>query len=364
MTQYRWIRRTALAGALMLPVFMAGCGWLSQETSKEIDPPPAESGNTQQDGQIDGNAGEQAQGADDGQAAATQGDQTQLTVYLRDGNGYLTPVTLNTALEQEAQAGQRALEMMVEGGRYANLLPEDFTPVLPQGTEVLGYNLVKDQQLAIVDFSKPFTEYNAEDERKIVEAVTWTLTSLPDVKQVEIRYEGEKLNEMPVDGFPLDEPLTRAIGINLEWDDGVDYTRSTPVTLYFSSQTADAEQYFVPVTRLINRTDDTAKAALEQLIAGPLDGSDLIGVMTPDVQVNRLESKDGMVTVDLLELGYDESQKPPAEMLEAVVLSLAENTGADKVQIMLNGKTGITDTKGMSYSEPVSKPEHVNALES
>lgn len=351
MNHYRLFRRAALAGALALPILTTGCGLFSQEASKSIDPPQTGAQN------VDSTV-------DTAQTAA-QGDQTQMTVYLKDDNGMLAPVTVQAALGGGEKAGQKALEMMVDGGPYANELPEGFQAVLPKGTQVKGFNIVADQKMAIVDFSKAFEDYNAADERHMVEAVTWTLTGMEGIQKVQIWLEGQKLNEMPVDGMPIDQPLTRAVGINLEAADGVNnYSQTTPVTLYFSAVTPNDQMYYVPVTRLVNRSDNRAKAAIQQMISGPSDSRQLTAVMTPDVIVNSVTKKDDVVTIDLQDNSYQEGQQEPAEMLQAIVLALTENTGATKVQIKLNGKTDIKDTNNQSYSQPVSAPEHVNAFKS
>ncbi|MGM0880024.1 MAG: GerMN domain-containing protein [Bacillota bacterium] len=350
MIQKRWIRGTAIIGVLVLPLLTAGCGLFSQETGKSIDPPQLEV----EDG-IDG--------AGTGQATP-QGEETQMTVYLQDRNGYLAPISLKTALGANEVAAQKALEMMVENGAYADQLPEDFRAVIPQGTQIKHYKYDKEQKLAIVEFSEPFIDYNAQDERTIVEAITWTLTAMTGIEGVEIWHEGAKLPEMPVDGFPLDDTLTRAVGINIEAADSVNYAQSTPVTLYFSAQTQNDEQYYVPVTRLIARTESAAQAALEQLISGPLNKKELTSVILPDVQVKSIEEKDDVVTVDLQDEAYEAGQKVPAEMLQALVLSITENTEATSVQIRLNGETNFVDDADKSYSEPVTRPHHVNAIKS
>ncbi|GLX69568.1 GerMN domain-containing protein [Paenibacillus glycanilyticus] len=351
MTQTRWIRRAAICGVLVFPILATGCGLISQGTKGEIDPP-------QQSESVDG--------TNTGQAVLPgQADDSNLTVYLEDRNGYLAPVSLNTALDQNdiAVAGKKALELMVDGGSLANQLPEDFRAVLPKGTEVKSLQLDPKSQIATVEFGGTFTDYPATDERTIVEAITWTLTAL-GAKGVEVWYDGAKLPEMPQDGFPLDEPLTRAVGINLEAADGVNYLNSTPVTLYFSSTTSNDEQYYVPVTRLINRTDESsAKAAMEQLIDGPLKAKDLTAVLTNDVEVTSINQKEDTVTVDLKDQAFEEGLPAPAEMLEAIVLSITENTGAAQVQITLNGQN-VTDENNVDYSKPVSRPHHVNAIKS
>ncbi|KRE51196.1 GerMN domain-containing protein [Paenibacillus sp. Soil522] len=350
MIQKRWIRGAVLTGVLVLPIITAGCGFFSQETSQSIDPPQVEV----KDG---------TEGAETGQAAEL-GEESQMTVYLEDRNGYLAPISLQTTLGTNETAAQKALEMMVENGAYANQLPEDFRAVIPQGTQIKSYKYDKEQKLATVEFSEPFNDYNVQDERTIVEAITWTLTAMPGIEGVEIWCEGAKLSEMPVDGYPLDETLTRAIGINIEAAEGVNYAESTPVTLYFSAQTLSDEQYYVPVTRLVARSSSPAQAALEQLISGPLNKKELTSVILPDVQVKNVVQDGDVVTVDLQDEAYQEGQKLPTEMLQALVLSITENTGAATVQIKVNGEANIVDMANNSYSEPVGRPHHVNAIKS
>lgn len=357
MKQTRWIRRAVIGGVLVIPLMTAGCGLFSEETGA-IDPP--------QDVVTEGESGTGSESptlsTDSGQEA--QGELTQLTVYLQDANGYLAPVSVPVTLGQDETAGERALALMVEDGEYASQIPSDFRALLPKGTQVNSFSIDPENKLAKVDFSEPFVSYNVQDERPMVEAITWTLTAMTGVEQVELSVQGEKLAEMPVDSFPLDEPLTRSIGINLETAGGVSLSQSTPVTLYFSSQTMASEQYYVPVTRLIERTDARAEAAVEQLIAGPLEGEQLTAVVTPDFMVKGVEVNEGVATVDLEDSAYQAGEPIPQELLQAVILSVTENSAAKQVQIRLNGETNIVDENNNSYSQPVDRPHHVNALKS
>jgi germination protein M len=345
----KW-RRVMAVSVLALPLVTAGCGLLAGEDNQEIDPPQLQYETDTENGQPTGSD----------EAAA--GSLTSITVYLKDRGGYVAPVSIMTPQGEAEEAGRKALEMLVDGGAYASELPEGFQGLLPKGTQISGLDLVKDQKLAIVDFSGPFADYNAMEERRMLEAVTWTLTGLPDVEQVQVWFEGTKLSEMPVDGYPLDEPLSRAMGINLELGTGVSYSHSMPVTLYFSALSDEGEQYYVPVTRLIERDDERAKAALQQLIEGPSHGVELNGVMTQDIEVDAVTVEGDTAIVELTDAAYEQGQPAPAEMLQAVVLSVTENTSASKVQIRVNGTSEVVDTENRSYSEPVERPDRVNAL--
>lgn len=361
MIQKKWIRHTALALVMALPVVTAGCGLFSKQAGKEIDPPQVETS-----GSIWEGAGEE--GAPSGQAVPgaveTGAEASSVTVYLSDRNGYVAPVSIPVTLAENESYPRRALELMIENGMYASNLPEDFRPLIPQGTVVLGYNYDQESQVAQVDFSGAFNDYYAGDERSIVESITWTLTAMTGIKGVELSVDGQKLTEMPQAGYPIDETLTRAIGINIEAADGVDIARSSPVTLYFSAETLHNEQYYVPVTRLVERGDSAPLAAMEELIAGPLNKKELIGVLMPDVEVTNLEVKDGVAIIDLEDEAFGAEKELPAVMLEAVVLSLTENSDAETVQIRINGESNLVDNNQKSYSEPVGRPHHVNALKS
>ncbi|RXZ84636.1 hypothetical protein EBB07_01050 [Paenibacillaceae bacterium] len=353
MMNYRAIRRAVLTGAVAVPLIVAtsGCGVFSSKTSKEIDPPPVQSSWVNQ------TSGESEAMTQDGQEQVSK-----MTVYMQDTNGYVVPVTMSAKLADGADAQKLALQMLVKDGPYSAQLPAGFEGVLPEGTEVIVLKVV--ENVAMLDLSEAFTSYNASDERNMLEAITWTLTGFPEIDQVELWHEGEKLKEMPVNGFPLDNPLTRAMGINLEKAEGVQYSRSMPVTVYYSAITPDDEQYYVPVTRLIDRKDDIATAAVAELIAGPTPFSDLNSVMTQDIVVDAVTVQEGTATVDLTDASHQDGQQTPAELVQAVILSVTENTGADKVLIRLNGKADVTDTNNQSYSEPVARPEDVNALKS
>jgi len=357
MNRFHSLRRSAAAGLLALPLILSGCSLFGEPASRQIDPPQ----NVEPD-DLDAVQPQNGQPSPDSASAdETAETVTPLTVYVKDRSGYLAPVTVNAAASNAEEAGIRALERMIEGSE-AGALPEGFRGVLPAGTRIEKLTIDREQRVAIVDFAGSFTDYNPQDERRILEAVTWTLTGLEDVEGVLLRHDGEELGEMPVDGYPLDGPLTRAMGINLEVAPGASYGNSMPVTVYFSSISDVGDPYFVPVTRLVEREEDQAVAALRELIAGPARGTELSGVMTEDVEPASVTVDGDTAVVDLKDDTYEEGQPLPSEMLEAVVLSVSENTGAEKVQIRVNGSSNVVDTDNRSYAEPVSRPEHVNAL--
>jgi germination protein M len=344
MKQYPWIRMAAVT--VISTLLASGCSMLgTKEHSQPIDPPPT------------GAASVPIQPVT---AKVVQSQNlSPITIYSRDANGFIAPISIQA--EKSIEVAKVALESMVDGGAASKSLPSGFTALIPKGTTIKGINIVKDQKLAVVDFSKAFTDYNQLDERKILEAIVWTLTGFPSVDKVQLRVEGKTLKEMPQGGTPLDEPLTRAMGINLEKPEGVEYGQSTPVTLYFLGQNKDNYNYYIPVTRMVKRTDNLAKAVVEQLIIGPDGKQGLSAVMTPGTELKQVNKANDLITVDFSDKVLGPDKKAPGNALRAVVLSLTENTGsATKVQITVNGDAKVSSSDNLSYTKPVSRPSEVN----
>ncbi|WHY22444.1 GerMN domain-containing protein [Paenibacillus sp. G2S3] len=369
MQQIRGISAVCL---LAVPLALSGCGLFGSE-SASIDAPPPEveaqmlqtSGNTTLDSGVFGPVTQDdTQTAVKGSTKTSQGNASgdRTTVFLEDGNGLLAPVSLSLPKSKDSSALKNSLMALVSKGEYASSVPEGFLGVLPAGTEVQSVTVDKKSNLAVVEFNKEFNNYDPLEERKILEAITWTLTGQDDIKSVQLWVDGKKLTEMPLQGTPLDRPLTRTMGINLP-KQGPLLMNSSAVTVYFSTTSPDGIQYYVPVTRFVPAGQEQLTAALNELIAGPESGNGLEMVMTQGTILDSVDAgQNGVVTVSLTDDMFTDGKGVPAEMLESVVLTVAQNSDDSLVQIRLNGKESITDTDNVDYSKPVSAPEYLNEI--
>ncbi|MBG9734586.1 GerMN domain-containing protein [Paenibacillus alvei] len=347
MVRTKYFRQGVLAAVLMLPFLLTACGG----TSGAIDPPPADvEAKMMAAARGEGGAADRAVNPTD---AAQQ--KANMTVYAQDRHGYLAPISYQWSSEDPAVVAQASLEMLVKDGVHQGMLPPGFTATLPKGTS-LKVTLKPEQKTALVELSKEFASYDKNDERKVMESIAWTLTSLPNVDQVQLWMDSKRLTEMPVDHTPMDTPLSRQIGINLEKDLSVNYLHSMPVTLYFSSYSEEGRAYFIPVTRLVEPSSDPVRTTLEQMIAGPLDKKSMNMVATKETEINDIAVEGDMLTVDLSDTMFEKGDQVPAELVKAVVLSLTERQGVKKVKLKINGDVDIQGTDKINYSEPVSRP--------
>lgn len=345
MSYHRFFKWAALLSFIVLVT--AGCGLFGpEEEAKPIDPPQVEYS-------LD------RQGNTDVTMTSTETANANLkglTLYFKDENGLVTPVTVQVPMPKTKELARTTLEYMVDGGPGSIDIPAGFTALLPKGTQVRGINIIKEEKQAIVDFSKEFNNYNAQDEKKILEAVTWALTEFDSIDKVKLMVEGRELKEMPQNGTPLDEPLSRANGINIEWAEGADIGQTMPVTLFFRGMNSREDfEYYVPVTRLVPMNQDVAQATLNALIQGPSENSGLEPELLPTTKVLDVSASDDTITADFNDAILNPDQTLSSAAVQSIILSLTETTGLDNVQIKVEGKLNKTEQgQGQPVMNPVS----------
>jgi len=349
MTLQRWIRRTAIVGLTAIALVLSGCGlFKAEETDGQIDPPQLEY-------DLDAELGIDQL---DHEVMAQVGKEAPVTLYFKDPNGYVAPVGMRIPFQEDI--GKLALTYMTDGGPADEMLPEGFTALIPQGTKVLAMDIR--EGLATVDFSEDFTDYNPQDERKILEAVTWALTGFNSIDRVQFWVAGKPLKQMPKDSTPLDEPLSRVMGINLEIGEDVNPSVASAVTLYFQGQAGGDYPYYVPVTRLIRHTEDMTLAAVEELVEGPSSRSGLYAVLSSGTEVLNVSLNKDTVVVNFADNPNEDDAQLSKAAVEAVILSLTEQTGLSKVQIMVDGKAGIKVGSKTEFASPVTRPAQLNPV--
>ncbi|MGG0186177.1 GerMN domain-containing protein [Bacillus rhizoplanae] len=333
-----------LVCATLSTVLLAGCGLFGKEKGTEqIDPPKKV---TYTDGEK--------------KETAKQGETIKQDLYLVDKNGYVVPQTVQLPAPKNNAVIKQSLQYLVKDGPVTNLLPNGFQAVLPADTEM---TVDVKNGTAVVDFSKELKNYKKEEERRIVEAVTWTLTQFKEVKNVKFRMNGQDLAKMPVAGTPIGNGLSRANGINFDDEQVADITNTKPVTLYFLAQN-NKQNYYVPVTRRVAEGKENEVATIvNELVKGPAHQSALTYDFNPDVKlINEPKLEKGTVTLNFNENIYGNKGKSMISdyVLQSLVLTLTEKQGVENVLIQVNGKANLVTEKGDKLIKPVARPQNVN----
>lgn len=341
-------KTTIISAVLVSSVLLSGCGLLGDKKKEEIDPPQSVSITDEGEATVKETSGEEAEAAE---TLATE-------LYLIDKNGYVVPQTIQ--LPKTNSVAKQALEYLVVNGLGQDLLPNDFRAVIPAETK-LSVNV--EDKVATVDFSNEFKEYQPEDEMKIVQSITWTLTQFDSIDKVKLKLNGHELTEMPVNKTPLTAALSRANGINIDTTNTIDITHTKPVTVYYLGGSPDS-YYYVPVTkRVSNEETDNIAAVVNELAEGPHKTSNLENQLSRDVKLlTEPVVADGKVTLNFNEEIYSSFEEKiiSQHVMNSIVLSLTEQNGIESVVITVNGDGEFVNEEGDAMTEPVTRPEKVN----
>lgn len=340
---------------IALSIIVSGCSFGANQTMEETDPPPVSY--VDEDVSFDSSFEEETTEEKINEVVS---ESVVRELYLIDQNGLVAPQTVH--LPKVEGVAKQALEYLVHDGPISQLLPNGFQAALPAGTEIYGVNIV--DGIGIVDFSEQFKDYRPEDELKILQSITWTLTQFDSVEKIKIRINGYDQEVMPINGTPIGEGFSRANGINIEMDNVVNVANSKGVTLYFLAQNGETP-YYVPVTRRVNSSVDQIEAVITELLAGPSSFSNLLTDFRNGVKLLDVPSyANGIVTVNFNEelLNHIDGTAISDEVLNLLVLSLTEQPGVEKVAIEVNGDNEVLKVTGEFLSEPVARPLKINSV--
>lgn len=284
-------------------------------------------------------------------------------IYLFDADGLVVPQTLE--IPRSKSAAMTVLEYMVTDGPVTDMLPNGFQAVLPAGTEILGLNLEEDGTL-IIDVSEEFANYRAEDEVKILQAMTYTLTQFDNIERIKLWINGENQVEMPVNGTPISSGYSRQNGINIIASEKPSLVASEPVTIYYPKKYND-EFYFVPVTEHKNvGEEDLISAVVRSLIEGPIFELQTVQVFNEEANlVQKPTLHNGVLQLVFNEAVLADTEKGVIadEVMQTLVTSLTAIDDVDAIDVNVENKESILNEAGAIYDQPVNGNDLMNIQE-
>lgn len=339
------------ASWIIMIILLAGC-FQGEQTLEEMDMPQIDYSEQE-------SAAEPAQGEEDEPEEEPEASSVFRELFLLDANGMVAPQSIEMPLLPSYEVATQALEYLVRGGPITPSLPNGFQAVLPEGTEVLGMDLQKDGTL-VVDLSEEFKEYAEQEELKILQAMTYTLTQFENVERIKLHIAGEPISEMPVAGTPISQGYSRANGINLLNNDITDFLQSETETIYYPAQYQD-QDYYIPVTQYMEKNDeDKIETIVNSLLGGTslLFTTNIVHVFHPDAGLAEPPTiEDGVVTLHFNEMILEDvdQQIIADEVVETLVRTLTEQPTIEAVQIKVSNMDSLKRENGESYDEPVTK---------
>jgi len=216
-------------------------------------------------------------------------------IYLLDNNDYLSRQEISASNKDIISKSIDLIESLTIDGKKKDKISNGFKPIIPKNTKVLDIEL-KDKTLTI-DFSKELYNIEEEHEEKLIESLTYTLTSLDGIEKIELLIEGNKLKQLPNSKKIIPEFLDKNYGINKTYElttlnDIYSYT-----IYYVNHYNNDA--YYIPVTKYINSEEqDKVKIIIDELSTSITYESNLMSYLDTNVKLLDYEIIDETIKLN------------------------------------------------------------------
>lgn len=328
----------------MIASLLYGC-FKGEQTSKEMDIPEEIS-------YVDEADMDEEEDIETEEVVETE-ETAERVLYLIDASGLVVPQTVE--LPKKEGAALQVLEYLVKDGPVTELLPNGFQAVLPAGTDIIGVNLIEDGTL-IVDVSEEFSDYQADEELQILQAMTHTLTQFNEVDRIKIWINGEEIDEMPVNGTPISEGYSRYHGINIYVKDEPNVVENNAFTVYYPKN-YDEDVFYVPVTQYAETKDDLYSTIFTALMDGPEYQFKTKQVFNDETAlVEATLSQNGVLQLIFNdEVLLDRSSATIAdEVVETIVRTYTALDDVEAIDIQVENGATIVNEAGEPYEEPVT----------
>lgn len=242
-------------------------------------------------------------------------------IYLVDTNNYVARTTIPTCKCIGVDMAKDLLEGLIIDGKKSDIIPSGFKSIIPPGTTVLDIKL--EDKILTINFSKELLEVSPEEEKKMIESIVYTLTSIKGIDKIKLLVESSPLTKLPNSKDLLPEVLDKNYGINKTYD-LVTTNNIVSYTTYYVNEYNNNE-YYVPVTKYINNKDnDIVKIIIKELNSSPIYETNLMSYLNAGATLETYELTDNNLKLNFNELLLNDinTKNLKEEVIYTITLSM------------------------------------------
>jgi len=258
-------------------------------------------------------------------------------IYLLDKNNYLSRTKISVNNKNEVSKAIDLIEGLTISGKKKDIIPNGFKSLLPEDTKVL--NIKFDNNILTIDFSSEFNNIKEDSEKKVIEALTYTLTSIYGIDKIEICVDGKKLTNLPNSKIKLPDYLDKNYGINKKYEfSSLSDIDSYTVYYVFNDNN---QVYYTPVTKYVNnQKQDKVKIIIDELSTSLLYESNLMSYLDANVKLLDYELTDKTIKLNFNDLILSDiaNNLILEEVMYTIGLSLCDELNIDEVIFEVNNQ--------------------------
>ena len=256
-------------------------------------------------------------------------------IYLLDSNDYLvkTKILLDSTSKEE-QVKKLIKNLTINNN---SKLPNGLEATIPENTKLL--EVYYDEHYLTLNFDNKLIK-DKEKVEKIIESIVYSVMDLGEIDGVIIEVNGET-----IDGY--NKVLDKNIGINKSYDikSRKDINK---VVIYYLEQ-LDGVNYYVPVTKYLNDSDEKIKIIINELTASYIYEPNLMSFLNSNTKLLDYKEAENVMTINFNNAIFDGDNKILEEVTYTLAYSVFANYDVAQVMINVDGKNietvGLDDLK-------------------
>lgn len=270
------------------------------------------------------------------------------TVYLLDSNDYVARVLISASNDSIISKATSLIDALTIGGKKENVIPNGFRSIIPSGTKVIDIEL--EDGVLIINFSKDILDIDKKYEDKMIESLTYTLTSINGIDSIKLLVDGKELKKLPNSNKLLPTFLDKSYGINKIYEI-TNVGNIDSYTVYFVNNVND-NKYYIPVTKYVNDyKQDKIRIIIDELASSFTYQSNLSSFLNENTKLLNYEVIDKQIKLNFNDMIFGDITNNDIleEVVYTICLSINDSIDIDSVVFLANDreilKKNISDLK-------------------
>lgn len=270
------------------------------------------------------------------------------TVYLLDSNDYVARVLISASNDSIISKATSLIDALTIGGKKENVIPNGFRSIIPSGTKVIDIEL--EDGVLIINFSKDILNIDKKYEDKMIESLTYTLTSINGIDSIKLLVDGKELKRLPNSNKLLPTFLDKSYGINKIYEI-TNVGNIDSYTVYFVNNVND-NKYYIPVTKYVNDyKQDKIRIIIDELASSFTYQSNLSSFLNENTKLLNYEVIDKQIKLNFNDMIFSDITNNDIleEVVYTICLSINDSIDIDSVVFLANDreilKKNISDLK-------------------
>lgn len=209
----------------------------------------------------------------------------EMPIFLIDNANFVARSSIIKNSSELEEMIKDIIETLTKDSKKSSYIKDGFSSIIPKNAKLLDISI--DDNIVTLNFSKELLDVSIDEEEKMIEAITYSLLEINDIKKICIKVDGEILSKLPNSKKKLPALLDKSYGINKLYNfDSIKNTQKT--TIYYLSKINDY-YYYVPVTKVSNETKERVEIIINELKTTPIYHTNLISYLQASAEISNYE---------------------------------------------------------------------------